>query len=66
MATSDILTNTVRFLYAFVILFALILAAITIHGFSPVRDPISSVTWLDRLSYLMGKDLDTVFEYKNS
>ena len=55
MATkNDILTNFVRFLYAFVVLFSLILVAITIHGFYPVIDPISPITFLDKLSYLFG------------
>lgn len=55
MATNgDILTSFVRCLYTIVIIFAFILFAITIHSFSPVHDPISPVTWLDRLSYLMG------------
>jgi len=56
MATShgDVLANTVRFLYGFVLVFSLILVAITIHGFSPVRDPISPISYLDKLSYIMG------------
>lgn len=54
VATGDMFINAVRILYGIVISFALILAAITIHSFTPVVDPISSVSFLDNLSYWMG------------
>ena len=55
MATSnDYVVLSVRILYACVISFGLLLAAITIHGFSPVLDPVAPVTFLDKISYWMG------------
>lgn len=48
------LVTAVRVLYGFVIGFGLMLAAITIHSFTPVIDPIAPVTFLDKISYLMG------------
>lgn len=55
MATSgDIFVTSVRALYGLVIFFAVILMAITIHSFAPVTDPVSAVTFLDRISYIMG------------
>lgn len=52
--SNDYVVLSVRILYACVISFGLLLAAITIHGFSPVLDPVAPVTILDKISYWMG------------
>jgi len=50
----DILGRLVKALYALVLIFALLLAAITINGFKVVDDPVTPVSILDRLSFVMG------------
>lgn len=44
----------VRILYGLVIGFGLLLTAITFHSFHPVVDPVTPVTFLDKISYWMG------------
>ena len=54
-ATSvGILSRIVKLLYGFVLILALLLAAITIHGFKPVSDPITPIGLLDKISFVMG------------
>lgn len=47
-------STAVRVLYGFVLAFGVLLTAVTIHSFSPVVDPVSPVSMLDHISFLMG------------
>ena len=48
------LVTFVRVLIGFVMGFGLLLAAITIHSFTPTLDPVAPVSFLDKISYWMG------------
>ena len=50
----DVLGTIVKLLYGFVLIFALLLAFITIHSYKPVSDPITPIGFLDKLSFVMG------------
>jgi len=54
VATTDMLVTAVRVLIGVVIGFGLLLAAITIHSFTPTLDPVAPVSLLDKISYWMG------------
>ncbi len=54
ITSGELFIYSVRMLYGVVVGFAILLTAITFHGFHPIEDPMAPVTLLDRISYVMG------------
>ena len=44
----------VKVLYGVVLVFGILLALVTLHGFKSVGDPVTPIGILDKLSFIMG------------
>ena len=44
----------VKLLYGVVLVFGILLALVTLHGFKSVGDPVTPIGILDKLSFIMG------------
>jgi len=51
---NDICVKLVKLLYGVVLVFGILLALVTLHGFKSVGDPVTPIGILDKLSFIMG------------
>ena len=51
---NDVCLRLVKCLYAVVLVFGVLLALVTLHGFQSVSDPVTPIGILDKLSFVMG------------